>query len=168
MLSVIIETLNDEDGLARTLASLVGGAVEGMVKDVVVCDRGSTDDTFRVAEHAGCAFLGDGDIGAAIRRARGDWLMLLEPGARLGAGWIEAVTGHVAETTQPARFARSQAGRPWLPRVFSARRPLVDGLVIAKRQAAALAQTGADARQIARRVSARRLEAEIQPAPRRK
>ncbi|TIU04590.1 MAG: glycosyl transferase family 2, partial [Mesorhizobium sp.] len=48
MLSVLIQTLNDEERLARTLASLIGGAVEGVVRDVVVCDGGSTDQTHRV------------------------------------------------------------------------------------------------------------------------
>ena len=57
MLSVLIETRNDEEGLARTLASLVGGAVEGVVREVIVCDLGSTDQTHDVAEHAGCAYL---------------------------------------------------------------------------------------------------------------
>ena len=33
MLSVLIETRNDEEALARTLASLVGGAVEGVVRE---------------------------------------------------------------------------------------------------------------------------------------
>jgi glycosyltransferase involved in cell wall biosynthesis len=56
MLSVVIETNNDEDALARTLASLVSAAVEGVVREVIVCDRGSTDRTHLVAEHAGCPF----------------------------------------------------------------------------------------------------------------
>jgi hypothetical protein len=78
MLSVLIETMNDEEGLARTLASLIGGAVEGVVRDVIVCDAGSTDQTHRVAEHAGCHF-GTGGIAAAIGQAKGDWLLFLEP-----------------------------------------------------------------------------------------
>ncbi|TIT31983.1 MAG: glycosyltransferase, partial [Mesorhizobium sp.] len=60
MLSVLIQTLNDEERLARTLASLIGGAVEGVVRDVVVCDGGSTDQTHRVAEHAGCLYVASG------------------------------------------------------------------------------------------------------------
>ena len=43
MLSVLIETRNDEEGLARTLASLIAAAVEGVVREVIVCDLGSTD-----------------------------------------------------------------------------------------------------------------------------
>ncbi|TIU37731.1 MAG: glycosyl transferase family 2, partial [Mesorhizobium sp.] len=68
MLSVLIETRNDEEGLARTLASLVGGAVEGVVRDVIVCDQGSTDQTHRVAEHAGCHYV-SGGLSAGIGQA---------------------------------------------------------------------------------------------------
>ena len=50
MLSVLIETRNDEDGLAQTLASLIGGAIEGVVREVIVCDNGSTDQTGKVAD----------------------------------------------------------------------------------------------------------------------
>jgi glycosyltransferase involved in cell wall biosynthesis len=57
MISVLIETKDDEEGLARTLSTLIGGAVEGLVREVIVCDRGSTDQTHKVAEHAGCAFI---------------------------------------------------------------------------------------------------------------
>ena len=53
MLSVVIETLNDEDPLARTLSSLVGPAVEGAVREVIVCDRGSTDGTVERLQRAG-------------------------------------------------------------------------------------------------------------------
>ena len=40
MLSVIIETKNDEEALARTLGSLVSAVVQGVVREVIVCDRG--------------------------------------------------------------------------------------------------------------------------------
>lgn len=166
MLSVLIETMNDEDALARTLATLVGGAVEGVVREVVVCDRGSTDRTALVADHAGCLWLEQADIAAGIRRAKGDWLMILEPGARLDGGWTEAVLRHTADASGPARFSRSRTGRPrFLSRVFSVSRPLAEGLVISKRQADALVRAGAAADALARRVGAQRLAAEIIVAP---
>jgi len=169
MLSVLIETRNDEDALARTLSSLVSAAVEGVVREVVVCDRGSSDQTLRVADHAGCICLNE-DIAAGIRRAKGDWLLFLEPGARLDAHWTEAVINHLSHhAASPARFSRSRASSErFLSRIFSARRPLADGLVISKGQARALARAGSDAQAIARGVSARRLPAEISAAPRRK
>ena len=40
MLTVLIDAADDPNGLALTLATLVPGAVEGLVRDVVVIDRG--------------------------------------------------------------------------------------------------------------------------------
>lgn len=166
MLSVLIETRNDEEGLARTLSSLVSAAVEGVVRDVIVRDRGSTDGTGRVAEHAGCVWLPEAGVAEAIRCCRADWLLLLQPGARLEAGWTEAVLEHAAGLAMPARFSRSRAERrPFLSRVFASRSALADGLVITKKQAAALARAGGDAESLARGLATRRLKAEIRPAP---
>ena len=122
MLTVLIETKNSEEGLARTLASLVSGAIEGVVRDVIVCDQGSTDQTQRVAEHAGCHWVTDG-LATAVRQAKGEWLLVLEPGARLAEGWIEPVLMHIERQTVAARFSRAKAARaPFLARIFS-RRP---------------------------------------------
>ena len=166
MRSVVIETRNDEEGLARTLASLVGGAVEGTVRDVIVCDRGSTDQTHYVAEHAGCVYLGEGRLAAAIRHARADWLLILEPGARLADGWTEPVMNHAAQSFLPARFARARGdGFPFLKRIFARRRPLEEGLVITKRQALSLAQKGDGAEALARGLATKKLPAEIHVAP---
>jgi hypothetical protein len=164
MLTVLIETKNHEEALARTLASLVGAAVEGIVRDVIVCDRGSTDQTHRVAEHAGCHYVAD-DIAAGIRQAKGEWLLMLEPGARLVDGWTESVIGHVGRMSMPARFSRSRADRkPLFSRMFSAPTALAEGLVIRKGQAAALAKSAQSAEAIARGLASRRLEAEIRVA----
>ncbi len=163
MLSVLIETRNHEDALARTLASLVGGAVEGVVREVIVCDGGSSDRTHAVADHAGCNYLAGTDVLSGIRQARSEWILILEPGARLLEGWIDAVLSHAEGTTGAARFTRARQFRqPFLARVFAGRRPLADGLMITKRQALSLAR--ADGLAIARSVSARRLGAEILPA----
>lgn len=166
MLTVLIETLDDEEGLARTLASLIGGAVEGVVRDVIVCDTGSTDQTHRVAEHAGCHYV-SGGVAAGIRQAKGEWLLLLEPGARLAEGWIDEVVAHTARQTMPARFSRARGSRtPFLSRVFSGNRALAEGLVISKRQAAALSKSARSAEAIARGLATKRLNADIWVAPR--
>ena len=165
MLTVLIETLDDEEGLARTLASLIGGAVEGVVRDVIVCDTGSTDQTHRVAEHAGCHYL-SGGIAAGIRQAKGEWLLLLEPGARLAEGWIDEVVAHTAKQTMPARFSRARGNRtPFLSRLFSGNRALAEGLVISKRQATALSKNARSAEAIARGLATKRLNADIWVAP---
>ena len=82
MVTVLMECRDQEQPLARSLAALVPGAVEGLIREVLVLDRGSTDGSARVAEAAGCSFLKDTDVGAALARARSDWIFLLEPGAR--------------------------------------------------------------------------------------
>ncbi|TIT80109.1 MAG: glycosyl transferase family 2, partial [Mesorhizobium sp.] len=99
-------------------------------------------------------------------QAKGDWLLLLEPGARLAEGWIEEVAAHTARQTMPARFSRARGNRaPFLARVFSGNRALAEGLVISKRQAAALAKSARSAEALARGLATRRLNAEIWVAP---
>lgn len=168
MLSVLIETRNDEEALALTLASLIGGVVEGVVRDVLVCDRNSTDQTGKVAEHAGCTFLATGGIGAGILQARADWLLLLEPGARLVDGWTESVLAHAQRYRQPAQFSRSKVGRaPFLSRLFFDNRAIAKGLLITKGQALSLSRHAGDAEALARGLATRRLDGEIRVADRR-
>jgi hypothetical protein len=165
MLSVLIETRNDEEGLARTLASLIGAAVEGVLRDVIVCDLGSTDQTRYVAEHAGCHFLGQGGVAAGIASAKGDWLLLVEPGARLMEGWTDAVVAHVNKSTMPARLSRARGARlPFLARVFSGNRALAQGLLVSKRQAASLAKNAHSTEALARGLAVKTLAGEIAPA----
>lgn len=165
MLSVLIETKNDEEGLARTLGSLIPAAVEGVVREVIVCDLGSTDGTHRVAEHAGCHFLANGGIASGIRQAKAEWLLLLEPGARLTEGWIDDVVEHTAKVATAARFSRSPASpAPFLSRVFSRNNALAEGLVISKHQASALSHKAGDAEAIARGLATKRLSGQILPA----
>ncbi len=166
MLTVIIETLDSEAPLARTLASLVSGAVEGVVREVIVADFGSSDATHRVADHAGCRFMQGGDLGAAIRAAKGEWLFFVEPGARLMEGWMEPVLAHTARTTGPARLSVARGVRvPLLQRVFPATKAAAaHGVILTKRQAIALSRPGQRACDLARGLAMRQLRAEILPA----
>jgi hypothetical protein len=165
MLSVLIETRDQEEGLARTLASLIGAVVEGVVREVIVCDLGSTDQTRYVAEHAGCHFVAAGGIQAGIGMAKADWLLFVEPGARMVEGWGDAVAVHVNRSTSAAQLSRSRAARlPFLARVFSANRPLAQGLLITKRQAASLAKHAGSAEALARGLAMKTLDSEIMPA----
>jgi glycosyltransferase involved in cell wall biosynthesis len=166
MLSVLMETRNDEERLAVTLASLVGGAVEGMVREVVVCDAGSTDRTRDVAEHAGCRIMAGGGIAMGIAQARSDWLLFLEPGARLEEGWIEAVATHIGKAAMAARFSRAKASRaPFLSRMLSRTRALEQGLLVTRRQAAVLSKKAASAEALARGLAVKTLRTGIWPAP---
>jgi glycosyltransferase involved in cell wall biosynthesis len=79
MITAIIETLNEDVSLARALAALVPAATEGVIRDVIVIDRGSNDATREVADAAGCTVVeASGAVDArriAVEQARGDWLL---------------------------------------------------------------------------------------------
>ncbi len=167
MLSVVIETRNQEEALARTLASLVGGAVEGVVREVIVCGDATDEPTRAVAEHAGCHYLAGAQASAGVRQARSEWLLLLEPGARPLDGWMDSVLAHADDADGPARFRPAKQSRqPFFLRLLKGRRPLAEGLLITRTQALALSPADASADAIAKAVSARRLGAEIAVAPR--
>ncbi len=102
MISVVIPTHESERLLAHTLAALVPGALDGVVREVIVADAGSTDGTAKVADVAGCRFLViPGDRGArltaAAATARADWLWFVQPGSIPGTGWIEELGRFIRE-----------------------------------------------------------------------
>lgn len=164
MLTIIMECRDDEAELAQTLSALVAGAVEGLVRDVIVLDRGSRDGSATVADAAGCRFLADWDLREVVGSARGDWLLLLEAGARPLSGWVDAVLDHVAIDGRPARFSPARGHRrPWLQRLGRRTGPLEQGYLMSKRDAFALASGGMALGELAR-AGARRLAAEIVPA----
>jgi hypothetical protein len=120
MLSVIIPTEGIEQPAVATLAALVPGAAAGIIREVLLVDRGDNNGVIeRVADVAGCRFLRfEGTRAAALaagaRQARSPWLMFLRPGAVLDTGWIEETTQFiqgVAASGRPRagvfRYARS-------------------------------------------------------------
>jgi glycosyltransferase involved in cell wall biosynthesis len=93
MLSVIIPTDESERALVPTLAALVPGATAGAIREVIVADKGSRDQTAEVADIAGCRLLVSpeglsGRLRAAAALARASWLMFLRPGIAPDASWI--------------------------------------------------------------------------------
>jgi rSAM/selenodomain-associated transferase 2 len=136
MISVIIPTLDAEDGLAQTLAALVPAAVDGLVREVIVIDGGSGDATAAIADEAGATFVersgGRGyQLMAGARRARFPWLLFLHADTVLEPGWereasafMEAVDrGKRPMAAAAFRFALDDAGiRPrLLERLVAAR-----------------------------------------------
>ena len=113
MISVVIPTHESERLLAHTLAALVPGALDGILREVIVADAGSTDGTAKVADVAGCRFLViPGDRGArltaAAATARADWLWFVQPGSIPGTTWIEEL-GHFIRESEFASDTQGHA-----------------------------------------------------------
>ncbi|MCF6369788.1 glycosyltransferase family protein [Rhizobium halophilum] len=165
MLTVLMECHDQESELAQTLMVLVSAAVEGLVRDVVVLDNGSADASSRVADAAGCSFYADWKIGEVLQTVRGDWVLLLEAGARPQAGWVEEVAEYVAVNRQPARFSLLRHHRrPLLQRLISRASPLEHGLLLPKNKAQTLVQQGMDLNALSRAARAVTLRSGIIPA----
>ncbi|OJF90436.1 glycosyl transferase [Pararhizobium antarcticum] len=165
MLTIILETRDDEAELAQTLSALVSGAVEGLVSDVIILDHGSHDGSSRVADAAGCRFLTHWDMKDVVRSVRGEWLMLLQAGARPSGRWIDDVAEYIALNKAPGRFSPSRLHRkPFFQRIGRRPAALEHGFLISKRQAVASAKTGMLLADLARGHSVRRLATEIVPA----
>jgi len=113
VITVIIPTLNSERALVPTLSALVSGSVAGLVREVIVADGGSRDETERVADVAGCHFLkGPHDPGARLRaaahQARGSWLLFLDPAGIVQEGWLREVRAFI-ETMERSGLAEKRA-----------------------------------------------------------
>jgi glycosyltransferase involved in cell wall biosynthesis len=100
MISVVIATFNDEATLGQTLASLVTAAVDGLVREVILADGGSTDATLAIGDDAGAAVVrsegaAEARLGEGCRAARSDWLLILEASVPAPHGWEGAAGRHM-------------------------------------------------------------------------
>jgi glycosyltransferase involved in cell wall biosynthesis len=102
MISVIIPTLNAGRKLPRCFDSLIGAAVRGVVREVIVADGGSSDDTLAIADAAG-AHIAQAAKGRSARliagaaAARSDWLLFLYPETALEPGWEAEAESFIAQ-----------------------------------------------------------------------
>jgi len=96
MISVIIPTLNAERQLPRCFDSLIVAAVRGVVREVIVADGGSADQTLAIADAAGARIehaqkTRSACLAAGAGLARSEWLLFLHPQTALEPGWeVEA------------------------------------------------------------------------------
>lgn len=105
MIAVIITTFNAGADLPRALAPLVAGAASGLVKQVVVADGGSSDDTLAIADSAGCKIVACGkgrgkQMIAGAGAARAPWLLFLHADTALAPGWEEETRRFIAEANE--------------------------------------------------------------------
>ncbi len=107
-LSIIIPAYNAEDVLPLCLTSLMPGLETGLIREVILVDGGSEDQTRRLAEGSGATVLTAPEKGRAAQlrhgadQARGDWLLFLHADTALSRDWAERAKTHLAERPDKA------------------------------------------------------------------
>lgn len=104
-ISIVIPTLNAEKGLMKSLPALMEGLPRGLIREVIISDGGSDDQTQRLADQSGAVFItGEASRGGQLRRgaeiAKGDWFLFLHADTELSQGWSEVIERHLA-SNQP-------------------------------------------------------------------
>jgi len=94
MLAVIIDARTQAERLSALLAQLTAGAVDGLVRQVLIVATDGQPDIDLLCEETGADAQPTFEAAAAASRA--DWLMVLPADFRLRDGWIGALEGHLA------------------------------------------------------------------------
>ena len=94
----MIPTLNAAEHLSRVLASFANSPI---VREIVIADGGSNDDTVAIARPAGAVVVsaecGRGpQLRAGAAAATSEWLLFLHADCRLSPGWEDAVEAFLA------------------------------------------------------------------------
>lgn len=103
MLTVIIDARGSDAGLPGLLAQLTAGAVDGVVREVLIVAPDGQAGIDDLCEEMGAEAYTT--IPAAAEAARADLLLILPAALRLRDGWIGALNAHLAAGATPARVA---------------------------------------------------------------
>lgn len=112
-LSLVIPTLNAAGELPGTAEALLAGATSGLVREVVISDGGSSDETLRVARELGAVIVQGapgrgGQLARGVAASCGDWVLLLHADTQLAEGWELAVFEHIANHPEKAGWFHLQ------------------------------------------------------------
>jgi len=138
MLTVIIDARGSDAGLPGLLAQLTAGAVDGVVREVLIVAPDEDETIDDLCEEMGAdAYT---TIPAAAEAARSELLMIVPAALRLRDGWIGALNAHLAAGAKPAKVAGLGGG-------FLSRGP--EGVLVGRRSVSGL-QDGVDIEGLAR------------------
>ena len=105
-ISIVIPTLNSQNTVRKTLASLFEGIEAGIVRELIVVDGGSTDETRGIVEECGGKFISSAasrgyQLKKGVNLAKGDFIFVLHSDSVLEPGWSEIVKKY---NTDPCIF----------------------------------------------------------------
>ncbi|SDX73533.1 hypothetical protein SAMN05444336_10965 [Albimonas donghaensis] len=112
-LSIVIPTLNASGEIGPCLGALAEALTEGLIREVILTDGGSSDGIELVADAAGAELVSGpagrgGQLARGAEAAQGEWLLFLHADTILSRGWSEAVRRHMRETPEAAGWFRLQ------------------------------------------------------------
>ena len=93
MLTAIIDARSDTQALPALLAQLTAGAVDGIVRQVLIVAADGAPGIDDLCEDMGAEQ--HPTLEAAGQAARAEWLIVLPADFRLRDGWIGALNGHL-------------------------------------------------------------------------
>jgi len=175
MISVILPALIEEPATIETLAILVEGVAEGILRDCVLVSAKPSDLFEHYADAAGCSFVVEnGPYNALLKKGaaqvRSDWSLVITPGLVPSGDWLTALADWVSDKPQPsdAAFIPLHSRKGWSARLkalavnvyphITGRPHALQGFVVATallRQGVlpGLAMTRLDARMVDRRAT---------------
>ncbi|MDB5452666.1 MAG: hypothetical protein JWO33_1244 [Caulobacteraceae bacterium] len=109
MLSVIVDARAAPENLPVLLAALTMGAVDGVVRDVVIAAQETSPLIEALCEETG-AEVALGGLGAAAAQARHERVLVLPAALRPKMNWIATLNDHLARGGQDALLIGEGAG----------------------------------------------------------
>lgn len=110
------------EAIARSFAPLVSGAMEGIVREVIIWSphAAPTEDLQLLCDGSGAYLIEHKSCKEMLRCTRSDWLLLLEPGAILWGDWHGGVLHHINNMKQAGHFQLSSEAShlPWWRRLL--------------------------------------------------
>lgn len=116
MITVIIDARTEPERLPALLAQLTAGAVDGLVRQVVLVAASGQAGIADLCEETGADL--QPTIETAAKDARADWLVVLPASFRLRDGWIGSITGHLGQGGREAMVQGLSDAGLFAPRPF--------------------------------------------------
>jgi hypothetical protein len=124
MISVILPALVEEPATIETLAILVEGVAEGVLRDCVLVSAKPSIMFEGYADAAGCSFMvengpNDALVKKGATQVRSDWSLVITPGLVPSGDWLTALGDWISDKPKPtdAAFIPFYSRKGWSARL---------------------------------------------------